>query len=76
MPPGGGLEAAGRRWDRPGCGLLILWLAVAWGLEALDALTPFLHLDNFGIRPRVLSSLGGVLFAPWLHAGFGHLVFR
>lgn len=62
------------RWDRPGCGLLIIWLTIAWGLEVVDALLPVLHLDHFGIFPRTLSGLPGVVLSPWLHEGFGHLV--
>lgn len=73
MPPGGSLPGGSRRWDRPGCGLLILWVAVAWGLELADAL-PFLQLDHLGIRPRRLVGLPGILLAPWLHLGFGHLI--
>jgi membrane associated rhomboid family serine protease len=74
IPPGAGLRADRPRWDRPGCGLLLLWLALAWGLELVDVLLPMLQLDRFGIRPRELSSLPGILFAPWLHVGFIHLI--
>jgi membrane associated rhomboid family serine protease len=36
-----------------------------WGLD--------LALERFGIRPRQLAGLPGILFAPLLHGGFSHL---
>ena len=55
--------------------LLLLFglLAVAWGLEIVDFLLRGL-LDNFGIRPRTISGIGGVFASPFLHQGFGHLI--
>ncbi len=46
---------------------------VMWLVEIIDLLphTPF---DQWGIRPRSLSGLTGVVAAPFLHAGFGHLI--
>jgi membrane associated rhomboid family serine protease len=42
-------------------------------IELLDSGTHH-RLDQVGgIRPRVLSSLDGVVFAPFLHVSFGHL---
>ena len=47
--------------------------AVMWIAEVIDLLphTPF---DQWGIRPRQLSGLRGIVLAPFLHAGFGHLI--
>ncbi len=47
-------------------------LAVLWGLEAFDFVLGG-YLDRFGIRPRRLDGLSGILFAPFLHGGFAHL---
>ena len=49
-------------------------LALMWGLEIADQFLPFVNLDRYGIRPRNTNSLPGILFAPLLHGGFGHLV--
>lgn len=44
-----------------------------WIIEIVDT---FLGgaLDGFGIRPRSLMGLFGILFAPFLHGGFRHLM--
>jgi membrane associated rhomboid family serine protease len=57
-----------------GAGILVGMLAMMWGLEFVDFLLPMVELDRFGIRPRSLAGLLGVLFAPFLHSGFGHLI--
>lgn len=48
-------------------------LGLMWAIELVDLL-PFLRLDSHGIHPRELSSLPGIVFAPFLHAGFDHLI--
>ena len=55
-------------------GLLFGLLAVMWGVEILDFLLPFAHLDRFGIRPRTAAGLLGIPLSPFLHGGFPHLV--
>ena len=50
------------------------FVAVLWFLEIIDALFLRGALDGFGIAPRSLTSLPAVLAAPFLHAGFGHLM--
>ena len=44
-----------------------------WLLEIIDLL-PFVELDRYGIQPRTASGLAGILSAPFLHVGFGHLI--
>ncbi len=53
--------------------LLFGLLGLMWIIELLDLL-PFLRLDSHGIHPRSAAGLAGILFAPLLHAGFGHLI--
>ena len=45
-----------------------------WLLEIADAALLHGALDGLGIRPRVLTSLPGIVLSPLLHAGFGHLL--
>jgi membrane associated rhomboid family serine protease len=52
--------------------LVLLMVAVMWGLEILDVLTGH-ALDQLGIVPRQLYGLLGVVIAPFLHFGFAHL---
>ncbi len=47
--------------------VLLLWL-----IEIADRLLS-LGLDGYGVRPRQLSSLDGVLYAPFLHGDFAHV---
>jgi len=47
--------------------------AAMWAEEIVD-LFPHTHFDSWGIRPRTVRGLWGILFAPFLHAGFPHLI--
>jgi membrane associated rhomboid family serine protease len=47
--------------------------ALMWLLEIVDTITGG-DLDGWGIRPHDPDRLVGVLTAPFLHAGFGHLI--
>jgi membrane associated rhomboid family serine protease len=46
----------------------LLWVIqlVNWGLD--------LELQRFGVNPRQVDGLPGILFAPLLHASFAHLI--
>lgn len=54
--------------------LLGTLVALLWAIELVDALLLRGWLDGFGIQPRQLGSLPGVMLSPLLHAGFGHLL--
>ncbi len=47
-------------------------IAALWLIEVVDVLVAN-RLDQFGILPRNLAGLDGIVFAPLLHAGFAHL---
>lgn len=53
--------------------LMIVLLAGVWLIEVVDVLAFDRGLDRHGIVPRTWSGLDGVLWAPLLHGGFGHL---
>lgn len=48
-------------------------VAVMWATEIVD-LPLDGRLDRFGIRPRRFDGLDGIVFSPFLHGGFGHLI--
>src|SRR4051794_8822814 len=48
-------------------------LALMWVLEIVDQVTSA-NLDQYGIRPHDVDGLVGIATAPFLHAGFGHLI--
>ncbi len=70
--------APAKRGDEPSWRSRLVFLAVVvavlWGLEIVDALVFGGRLDAHGIVPRTLGGLWGILFAPFLHHGFGHLI--
>jgi membrane associated rhomboid family serine protease len=45
-----------------------------WVSEGVDQVAFDGELDRFGIVPREIDGLTGIVLAPFLHAGFGHLV--
>lgn len=47
--------------------------AVMWLVELVDLL-PRTNLDQWGIQPRTLRGLTGVVASPFLHDGLGHLI--
>jgi membrane associated rhomboid family serine protease len=56
-------------------GLLLVaaMVALMWMLEIVDVAADH-RLDNYGIHPRDFDGLAEILAAPFLHAGFGHLI--
>jgi len=52
---------------------LISIVAILWGIEILDFLFRG-HFDQYGVKPRYFPGLIGIVTAPWLHLGFGHLI--
>ncbi|MQA01455.1 MAG: rhomboid family intramembrane serine protease [Streptosporangiales bacterium] len=65
-----------RHWtDRAVGGLLVVGgsLAVLWAIEIVDTVLGG-RLDGYGIHPLDVGGLQGLLFAPFLHAGFEHLI--
>ena len=54
---------------------ILFWtVALLWAIELIDLFLLRRSLDRFGIRPRDLAGLVGILFAPFLHGGIGHLL--
>ncbi len=48
-------------------------VGVMWVSELLDT-TVGHRLDRFGVQPRTLVGLRGIVFAPFLHVGWQHLI--
>ena len=60
-----------RSWVRA-AGVSIAFVALLWAVEIVDRATST-SLEQYGIRPRTDEGLGGIVAAPLLHAGWGHL---
>jgi membrane associated rhomboid family serine protease len=48
-------------------------VGLMWAIEIIDHIPGF-NLDIFGIIPRNVIGLRGILFAPFLHGSFAHLI--
>ncbi len=51
----------------------LLFVIALWICFAATVLLPFLNLRGWGIVPRTLGGLVGILFAPLLHANLYHI---
>jgi len=58
---------------RSGFGMLVIAVLAAWVIEFVDQFVLDDRLQRNGIHPRELGGLDGILFAPFLHSGFGHV---
>ncbi|ETZ88595.1 hypothetical protein L829_2158 [Mycobacteroides abscessus MAB_030201_1075] len=66
-------ERSGRpQWVTGGV-LVASFVALLYVVEGIDSVTGH-RLDENGIRPLETDGLDGILFAPLLHANWGHLV--
>ena len=54
--------------------LMVIVVAALWLIEAVDVVVFDRGLDQQGIVPRTWGGLDGILWAPFLHGGFGHLL--
>jgi membrane associated rhomboid family serine protease len=52
---------------------VLLVVALCWGVFVVNNLLLNGRLSQYGIIPRHVSSLAGILWAPFLHASFKHL---
>ncbi len=50
------------------------FILALWAIETVDWLIFGGSLDQYGIRPRSIAGLWGILFAPLLHGSFQHLM--
>lgn len=65
-----------RQIERWGAGVqsLVILLGSMWAIAIVNGLLLSNRLVFYGIRPRNLSGLWGILFAPFLHLNLGHLL--
>lgn len=57
---------------RQGVLMVFAMLAVMWVVEIVDSFRG-VNLDHYGIEPRHVDHLTGIVAAPFLHASFSHL---
>jgi membrane associated rhomboid family serine protease len=54
--------------------ILLSFVGTLWVLEVVDTVLLMGALDAYGIRPRSVIGLRGILLAPFLHGGLTHLI--
>lgn len=69
--PGGGTGTRDARTD--GFLLVGAMVAIMWIAEVIDTIADH-RLDRYGIVARQVDGLDGIVFSPFLHGGFGHLM--
>ena len=52
---------------------IITVVAVCWAVFVVNNLILHTYLNRYGIIPRQINSLPGILFAPFLHSSYKHL---
>jgi membrane associated rhomboid family serine protease len=68
------VERRSAKQDRAlGFQIVLGMLAAMWALEIVDQAANA-DLDQYGIEPRDPTGLDGIVWAPFLHAGFDHLL--
>jgi membrane associated rhomboid family serine protease len=77
MPPPKISISSHRFPENTSLGTRLIWLlapvALFWCVEIVNWLSRH-QLCVWGILPRTRQGLVGILFSPFLHAGFGHLI--
>lgn len=53
--------------------IALLCVGSLWVIFIIGIFLPF-DLQSHGIRPRSIAGLQGLIFAPFLHSGWGHLI--
>ena len=61
-------------WARGGLGIIAGVLALMWVIEIVDTVALNDRLQGNGIQPRTTEGIDGILWAPFLHGGFRHLI--
>lgn len=54
--------------------ILLIAITIFWAVEIVDLLVFNGGLDQYGIQPHSIIGLRGIVFAPFLHGGFPHLM--
>lgn len=54
--------------------ILLIAITIFWAVEIVDLLVFNGGLDQYGIQPYSIIGLRGIVFAPFLHGGFPHLM--
>ncbi|GJM36781.1 MAG: hypothetical protein DHS20C19_01480 [Acidimicrobiales bacterium] len=54
-------------------GLMLFGLVAMWAIEIIDTVVLDSELQTNGLQPRRRAGLDGIVWAPFLHADYGHI---
>lgn len=63
-----------RKIMQKGITTAVWFVGIIWAVFLLNYIFPFADFRNYGIRPRDIDGLIGIVLAPILHANFGHII--
>ncbi|MCF6288310.1 MAG: rhomboid family intramembrane serine protease [Proteobacteria bacterium] len=52
----------------------MVFIGVLWSIFILDGITPFIQLNSYGIHPRHISGITGIIASPFLHGNMSHII--
>ncbi len=52
----------------------LIFTGFVWVVFLIDGIIPFIHLKSYGIHPRQISSLYGILTTVFLHGDVSHII--
>ena len=67
-------EPLAKRVLSSGFGMVLATVVLMWGIEIIDTVLLGSRLEREGIQPRYLDGLDGILWSPFLHLNFAHLI--
>jgi membrane associated rhomboid family serine protease len=67
------VQARAKGFAQSGFGMLLVAVLAAWIIEIVDQVVMDDRLQRNGIHPREVDGIDGIVWAPFLHSGFGHV---
>ena len=53
---------------------VVFFVAIIWIVFIIDSLLPGITFNHFGVLPRKIEGLSGILMSPFLHGGLHHII--
>lgn len=54
--------------------LALTFIGILWSVFILDSILNFINLNYYGIHPRHIDGITGIITSPFLHGGVSHII--